>query len=217
MDVTVMSKPLKLGLSSKGGMATDGASLRMELRSPMGTPSFRWLMSDGKWTLQIPANQLNLVAADAEQSLRNVTDGALGLRDFHQILMGKMTWLSDALVETLKATEDRDARLTLKNGATIHLTLDEPKTHLAGLVIKNQLEETLLLVTYRRYVDRRPTELALEIPRIRFTLTIDLDGWEPFVPGPSAFELPSQAPFKTAAMERVWPLLLKRLLGESQP
>ena len=217
MSLSLTSQPLKVGLTAEGGMVTDGSSIRMELRDPMGPPTLRWLMTDGQWTLQFPGNQLNLVASDAERTLRAVTDGALGLSAFHQLLMGRMSWLPPHILAQLEATYEPEAVVDLAGGARLRFRLDALRQFVEVFAVENAQGELLMRLTYKAYEARRPTAFQLEIPRFRFVMAVDLRSWESFTPPPETFTLPTLTAFESVEMERVWPLLVKRFLRDSAP
>ena len=217
MSLSVSSQPLKVGLTAQGGMVTDGTSIRMELRDPMGPPTLRWLMTEGKWTVQFPGNQLNVVASDAERTLRDLTDGAVGLSAFHQLLMGRMSWLPSHIVEQLESTQESEVLVTLKEGPRLRFQLDAERHHVAFFGVENPQGEVLMRVGYGAYEARRPTQFQVEIPRFQFVLGVDLRAWESFTPPPETFTLPTLTAFESVEMERVWPLLVKRFLRDSEP
>ena len=72
-------------------------------------------------------------------------------------------------------------------------------------------------VGYGAYEARRPTQFQVEIPRFQFVLGVDLRAWESFTPPPETFTLPTLTAFESVEMERVWPLLVKRFLRDSEP
>lgn len=217
MDISVVSKPLKLGLSSRGALATDGTSIRMEWRSPMGTTQLRWLMHEGVWTIQLPKTKLNLVASDAEKAMRHATDGVMGLQAFQQLLLGQFSWLPPQVHEGLRTVPESHARVGLANGQFICIELDERREYVHRLSAENKVGETLLSIEYGAYKDHRPMDIRLQIPRIEFTLTAGLSGWDRFIPTNNIFVLPSRTPFETVDMEALWPVILSRLFKETPP
>jgi hypothetical protein len=216
LSVDIQSTPLKIGFVSEGALVTDGHSLRMALRDPMGLTTLTVLMTDGHWALSLPAHRTNLVASDGEQTLRQLTDGALGLADFHQLLMGRLSWLPAPLLRSLTQHTDKTVQIEIRRGVVLRLALND-NAELSRVSLHNTENETLLVFGYGEYVLGRPTQLQLDWPRLAFSIRIALSGWESFTVDQNTFEWSPNSPFETVAMERVWPVLLQRLLLQSSP
>ena len=217
-ELSVRSTPLHLGIVSSAAYVTDGSSLRVEVRSPLGMTQLIMLIAEGQWSMHIPETKLHLVARDANETVLSLTDGVVSLSALQQLLLGRFDWVPRSLIDEIRSVRNTNPVLIpFSNGTALRFTLDASQQHLGRCTILNASRDVLLDVSYAQFQDGYPHVLEVSIPRIQMTVSLSMRTLSPFDPTDQTFQISGQHQFQTIAMEEMWPVVLERLLQKSDP
>ena len=217
-DLSVRSTPLHIGIVSSAGYATDGSSLRFEARSPWGMTQLVMLIADGQWSIHIPQTGLNLVARDANETLLSLTDGIVSLASLQQLLLARFDWVPAPLLDEIRAVDNSaPVVIPFTTGPALRLALDPSQRFIGKFSVLNTERDSLLELVYSDFRDGRPHQLHVTIPRFKMVFSVSFRQLSAFTPTPQTFQFSGQERFQTVAMEEMWPVILERLLENSDP
>lgn len=217
-EVSVRSTPLHVGILSSAGFATDGSSLRFEARSPLGVTQLIVLISKGQWSIHIPDTGLHLLARDANETLLSLTDGVVSLSSLQQLLLGQLGWVPGSILDQIRAVDNpQPVVIPFSTGPALRLALDPSQQFLGKFSVLNTHREALLEVSYSDFRDGRAHQFQVMIPRVQMTFSFSFQQLSAFSPTEETFQISGQDRFQTVAMEQMWPVILERLLQNSDP
>ena len=217
-ELSVRSTPLHIGIVSSAAYVTDGSSLRVEVRSPLGMTQIVVLIANGQWSIRIPETKLHLVARDANQTVLSLTDGVVSLSALQHLLLGRFDWVPASLMDNIRTVQNTNPVLIpFSNGAALRLTLDTSQQYLGRCTILSASRDVLLDVSYAQFRNGKPHLLEVSIPRVQMTVSLSMRTLSSFDPTDQTFQLSGQHQYQTVAMEEMWPVVLDKLLQKSDP
>jgi hypothetical protein len=220
-----------LGPMSTGGVVILDRPGRGHLAvlGPLGGP-LATLQTDGHGAaLAIARDRRHYVMADADDAVREVTSGLVGLDDLLGLFVGDLP-LDGAPVRSqrpLPEPSGYEVVLDAPEGAMVTLYLDPVGATPRSLVVVDGAGQAVLDVRYAPFAPfgdagaLLPTDITIELPRLGVGLEVRMKTWTVPDPVPEVFGLAAPEGFTSSPLEdtvRTWSqLLVPGETGRMQP
>ena len=216
-NIRVRSRPLEISGSTGGGLVVDRPGrMHLEVFGPLGATLAK-VTSDGTALgVMMPRDKQHLVADSAEDALREVSGGALGLDDLVGLLLGDLPFDAAELVGTT-TLEDGEHELQLRSdtGIEVWVHLDPSLGTPSWLEARAEEGTTMVEATYGAFEESDgflwPSEVEVFLPSVELTVGLKYRGFALIEQPPDIFEVATPEDYTRLDLEES----LKRLAQPS--
>lgn len=207
--VKVDSKPLGVAGSTGGGLVVDRPGrLFLEVFGPLGSSLVKVASDGAQLAVTLPKEERVLLAPSAEEALREVSGGAIGLDDLAGLLVGDLPFDAAELTATSVIDETQLHRLDLLAPGGVRVLADlDPDTGTPRHVVAFDAEgATMVEASYGPFeADEQgvlwPTEVEVVLPIVELVASLRYKTWKPVDEAPPVFDLSPPEGFVTGDLE----------------
>ncbi|TNE83978.1 MAG: hypothetical protein EP330_30900 [Deltaproteobacteria bacterium] len=208
VTVKVKSDPLGVAGSTGGGLVVDRPGrLFLEVFGPLGSSLVK-VASDGTGlSVLLPKDERQLLAPSAEEALREISGGAIGLDDLAGLLVGDLPFDAAELKATHVLEDGRhQAELVAPGGIQVVADLEPAIGTPIHVVARDQDGVTMVEANFGPFeADESgmlwPTEVEVLLPAVELTSSLRYKTWKPVDEAPPVFDLTAPEGFTTEDLE----------------
>lgn len=206
-NIKIRSKPLEVAGSTGGGLVVDRPGrLHLEVFGPLGSSLLK-VTSDGEaLAVLLPKEERQLLSPSADEALREVSGGALGLDDLAGLLLGDLPFDVAELTDS-RVLEDGTHQLDLQapEGVAVQADVDPATGTPRHVIAMDGDGVTMVEATYGEFTELDgmlwPSEVELYLPAVDLTATLNYRSWKAIETVPDVFDLTAPEGFITEDLE----------------
>jgi hypothetical protein len=200
LDLSVRSPTAGLAVAGTGALVVARPGrFRVDLRDPVGAPVVRVISDGERLAFILPRERKRVLAASAEDALRDATHGAVGVDDMAAVLLRELPMPQARLARVESVEQDVVAWLDEPGGGQVATVIGREQ----GLPSVIQLMHRLGGVMRVEYIgeDALPSTVHVRIPVLDLEMDAHTSRWAALEHESGAFDIEAPAGYVTVSLE----------------